>query len=71
MKKGPWAQSLHVPGMELIDAAEKKNRILLCRVKFGALKILGVNSILLRTNMIVPVRVRIPLDLHSNSLLVL
>ena len=56
--------------MELIDAAEKKG-ILLCRVEFGALKILGVNSILLRTNMIVPARVRIPLDLHSNSLLVL
>ena len=31
--------------------AENK-RILICRVKFGALKILDVNSILLSTNMI-------------------
>ena len=35
--------------------AEKNKRILTRRVKFGALKILGVNSILLSTNIIVQV----------------
>ena len=35
--------------------AEKNKRILIRRVKFGALKILGGNSILLSTNMIVQV----------------
>ena len=32
--------------------AEEPKRILICPVKFGASKILGVNSILLSTNMI-------------------
>ena len=50
--------------------AKENKRILICRVKFGALKILGVNSILLSTNMIFQASEG-SLDLHSNSRLVL